>query len=137
MGAIVQRLVEPGADLLVGAVSDPDLGPVMAVGVGGRQAGLAGGAAFRVLPGTDVEADELIDASESVVARIEGFRGHPRLHRAALRALVLRFSALLRQCPEAVEVDLNPVRVTPERCVVLEMRMRVERRPPPQRVKTW
>ena len=39
--------------------------------------------------------------------------------------------------PEAVEVDLNPVRLTPQRCVVLEMRIRVERRPPPQRVKTW
>jgi hypothetical protein len=49
-----------------------------------------------------VEADELIDASDGVVARIEGFRGHPRLHREALRELVLRFSALLRQCPEAV-----------------------------------
>lgn len=136
-GAIVQRLVGPGADLLVGAVSDPDLGPVMTVGLGGRQAGLAGAAAFRVLPSTDVEADELIDASESVVARIEGFRGQPRLHRETLRALVLRFAALLRECPEAVEVDLNPVRLTTERCVVLEMRMRVERRPPPERVKTW
>jgi acyl-CoA synthetase (NDP forming)/RimJ/RimL family protein N-acetyltransferase len=136
-GAIVQRLVEPGADLLVGALSDPDLGPVMAVGLGGRHAGLAGGAAFRLLPKTDVEADELIDASESVVARLEGFRGHPRLHRRALRELVLRFATLLEQCPEVVEADLNPVRLTSERCVVLEMRIRVERRPAPQRVKTW
>jgi hypothetical protein len=84
-----------------------------------------------------VEADELIDASDGVVARIEGFRGHPRLHREALRELVLRFSALLRQCPEAVEADLNPVRLTSERCAVLEMRMRVERRQPPARIKTW
>jgi acyl-CoA synthetase (NDP forming)/RimJ/RimL family protein N-acetyltransferase len=137
IGVIVQRLVEPGADLLVGAVSDPDLGPVMAVGLGGRHAGLAGSAAFRVLPSTDVEADELIDASEGVVARIDGFRGRSRLNRVALRDLVLRLSALLRACPEAVEVDLNPVRLTSTRCVVLEMRIRAERRPPPQRVKTW
>jgi acyl-CoA synthetase (NDP forming) len=137
IGTIVQRLVEPGSDVLVGAVSDPDLGPVMALGLGGRHAGLAGSCAFRVLPGTDFEADELIDASESVAARLDGFRGHPPLHRNALRDLVLRFSALLRACPEAVEVDLNPVRLTAERCVVLEMRIRAERRPPPQRVKTW
>jgi hypothetical protein len=136
-GALVQRLVEPGADVLVGALSDPDLGPVMAVGLGGRQAGLAGGAAFRLLPKTDVEADELIDASESLVARMEGFRGRPHLHRHGLRELLLRFSALLEHCPELVEADLNPVRLTPERCVVLEMRIRVERRPAPQRVKTW
>jgi acyl-CoA synthetase (NDP forming) len=136
-GAIVQRLVDPGADLLVGALSDPDLGHVMAMGLGGRQAGLAGGAAFRLLPRTDVEADELIDASESVVARMDGFRGYPHLDRRALRDLLLRLSGLLAQCPELVEIDLNPVRLTADRCVVLEMRMRVERRPPPQRVKTW
>ena len=62
-GAIVQRLVAPGADVLVGAFSDPDLGPVIAVGLGGRQAGLAETVAFRLPPATDIEADELIDAS--------------------------------------------------------------------------
>ena len=41
-GAIVQRLTAPGADVLIGTVNDPDLGPVMALGLGGRQAGLAG-----------------------------------------------------------------------------------------------
>ena len=72
-GAIVQRLVAPGADFLIGAVSDPDLGPVMAIALGGRQAGLAGTAAFRVLPATDVEADELIDASDERRLAAGGF----------------------------------------------------------------
>jgi acyl-CoA synthetase (NDP forming) len=136
-GALVQRLVGPGADLLVGAVSDPDLGPVMAVGLGGRQAGLAGTAAFRLMPDTDVEADELIDASESVAAQLAGFRGRPELDREALRDLILRFTCLLRDHPEASEVDLNPVRVMARGYVVLEMRMRAERRRAPERVKTW
>jgi len=43
IGAIVQPLVAPGgADVLIGAVSDPDLGPVLAVGLGGRRPDLAG-----------------------------------------------------------------------------------------------
>jgi acyl-CoA synthetase (NDP forming) len=42
IGAIVQRMCAPGgADVLVGAISDPDLGAVLAVGLGGRRAGLA------------------------------------------------------------------------------------------------
>ncbi|MBV8734039.1 MAG: acetate--CoA ligase family protein, partial [Solirubrobacterales bacterium] len=135
--AIVQRLVPAGADLLVGAVSDPDLGPVMAVGLGGRQAGLAAAAAFRVLPSTDVEADELVDASEAVVMQLDGFRSGRPLKRDALRDLLLRFSALLRECPEAVEVDLNPVRLAPDACVVLDAQLCVERRAMPERVKTW
>ena len=136
-GAIVQPLVGPGADVLVGAVSDPDLGPVMAVGLGGRQAGLGSSAAFRPLPGTDVEADELIDASHSVAIQLAGFRGGPALDRIALRELLLRFARLLDKCPELVEADLNPVRCMPRGCVVLDLRIRAEDRRPPARVKTW
>jgi acetate---CoA ligase (ADP-forming) len=136
-GAVVQRLVAPGADVLVGAVTDPDFGPVIGLGLGGRQAGLAGTTAFRVLPTTDVEAEELIDASESVVAQLEGFRGGAKLDRIALRELVLRLALLLRNVPEVVEADLNPVRCMPTGCVVLDLSVRIEHRSAPGRVKTW
>ncbi len=136
-GAMVMPLVAPGADLLVGSVSDPDLGPVMALGLGGRQAGLGETAAFRPLPATDVEANELIDASRSVAMLLEGFRGSPALDRGALRELLLRFALMLRECPEVVEVDLNPVRCMVDGCVVLDVRMRMEDRRDRARVKTW
>ena len=136
-GAVVQPLVEPGADVLVGAVRDPDFGPVMAIGLGGRQAGLARTVAFRVLPMTGVEADELIDASESVATQLHGFRGSPEIDREALRDLMLRFAGLLRESPEVAEADLNPVRCMPKGAVVLDLRVRVERRRPTERVKTW
>ena len=138
IGAIVQRLVAPGgADVLVGAISDPDLGPVMAVGLGGRQAGLGRGAAFRLLPETDAEADELIDSAEGVATQLDGFRGSALLDRQALRELILRFALLLREAPEVVEADLNSVRCMTSGCVVLDMRLRIEHRRPVERVKTW
>jgi acyl-CoA synthetase (NDP forming) len=136
-GAVVQPLVAPGADVLVGAVRDPDFGQVMAIGLGGRQAGLARTVAFRVLPVTVAEADELIDASESVATQLDGFRGSPPVDREALRELILRFALLLREVPEVAEADLNPVRCMPEGYVILDMRVRVERRRPTERVKTW
>ena len=137
-GAIVQRLIAPGgADVLVGAISDPDLGPVLAVGFGGRRAGLGRSAAFRLLPVTDAEADELIDSAEGVVTELDGFRGSAVLDRQALRELMLRFSLLLRELPEVVETDLNPVRCMTSGCIVLDMRIRIERRRPAERVKTW
>jgi acetate---CoA ligase (ADP-forming) len=129
--------VAPGVDVLVGAVRDPDSGPVMAIGLGGRQAGLARTVAFRVLPVTGEEADELIDASESVATQLHGFRGSPPVDREALRELILRFAQLLRELPEVAEADLNPVRCMPKGCVVLDMRVRVEPRRPTGRVKTW
>ena len=133
----MQPLVRPGADVLVGVVTDPDLGPVMAVGLGGRQAGLGRTAAFSVLPATDVEADELIDGSEGVSMLLDGFRGAPKLDRAALSELVLRFALLVRTVPELSEADLNPVRCTASGCVVLDLRVRIGQHRAPERVKTW
>ncbi len=138
IGAMVQRMVGPGgADLLLGAIADPDLGPVVAVGFGGRRAGLDGSTAFGLLPGTDAEADELIDSAPGVATQLDGFRGSAVLDRQALRELMLRFALLLRELPEVVETDLNPLRCTTNGCVVLDMRMRIERRRPVERVKTW
>jgi acyl-CoA synthetase (NDP forming)/GNAT superfamily N-acetyltransferase len=137
-GAILQRLIAPGgADALVGAVADPDLGPVLGVGLGGRQAGLSRGAAFRLLPATDAEADELIDSAEGVAAQLDGFRGSALLDRQALRELILRFALLLREAREVVEADLNSVRCMADGCVVLDMQLRIEHRRPVERVKTW
>jgi acetate---CoA ligase (ADP-forming) len=138
IGAIVQRLIEPGgADVLVGAIGDPDLGPVLAVGFGGRHAGLGQSTAFRLLPVTDAEADELIDSAEGVATQLDGFRGSAVLDRQALRELMLRFALLLRDLPEVVETDLNPVRCMTNGCVVLDMRLRIEPRRPVERVRTW
>jgi acyl-CoA synthetase (NDP forming) len=136
-GAVLQRLMPPGADLLVGTVIDPELGRVMAVGLGGRHGGLAGTAAFRLPPNTDIDADELIDASKAVTTQLDGSRGLPHLDRGALRALVLRFALLLRETPEIAEADLNPVRCMLNGCAVLDTRLRVERARPIERVKTW
>jgi acyl-CoA synthetase (NDP forming) len=136
-GAIVQPLVGSGADVLVGALADPELGQVMAVGLGGRQAGLARDVAYRLLPFTDVDARELIDASEAVAIQMRGFRGSPPKDRLALQDLILRFAGLLRAVPELVEVDLNPVRCLPDDAVVLDVRMRLDDKPLAESVTRW
>ena len=136
-GVTVEPLVGSGADVLLGALADPDLGQVMAIGLGGRRAGLGRDVAYRLLPFTDVDARELIDAAETVSIQLDGFRGSVPLDRLALQELILRFTALLRAVPELVEVDLNPVRCLPDGAVVLDMRLRVERRPRAESVTRW
>jgi len=97
---------------------------VLALSHGGHRAGLGRGAAFRLLPVTDTEADELIDSAEGVATELDGFRGSPLLDRAALRELILRFTLLLTEVPEVVEADLNPVPCVTNGCVVLDTRLR-------------
>ncbi len=132
-GAILQRLVAPGADVLVGAFSDPDLGSVIALGVGGNQAGSSDTVAYRLPPATDVEADELIDSCAAVAAQLDRFRGAAALDREALRTLILRFGLLLGAVPEVAEADLNPVRCSTGGSLVLETRIRIEHRRPVKR----
>lgn len=136
-GATVQRLIGAGTDVLVGSVVDPDLGPLVALGLGGRLAGLLGGAAFRLLPLTDLEIEDLVAASAGVTAALRGFRGAPALDGRALVDLIARFAALVGVLPEVREVDLNPVRLLPESYVVLDARIRLAPRPTSERVKTW
>ena len=136
-GAIAQPLAAAGVDLLVGAFTDPDLGPVIAVGLGGSRAGLGETVAFRLPPTTDVEADELIDSCHAVATALDGFPDAAALAREPLRELILRFALLLREVPEIVEADLNPVRCSTESSLVLNARLRIERRRPTKRVKTW
>ncbi len=90
-----------------------------------------------MLPVTDADAGELIDSSAAVATELDGFRGSALLDREALRELILRFALLLREIPEVVEADLNPVRCMTSGCVVLDMRLRIEHRRPIERVKTW
>ncbi len=120
-----------------GRSRDPDLGPVIAVGLGGRHAGLGETVAFRLPPVTDVEADELIDSCHGVATELDGFRGATALDREPLRELILRFALLLAEVPKLVEADLNPVRCTTDSSLVLDMRLRIEPRRPDERVKTW
>jgi len=136
-GAIVQPLVEHGADVLLGALTDPDLGKVMALGPGGRQAGLGRDVAYRLLPTTDIDARELIDGSESLSTLLDGFRGSVALDREALGDLILRFATLLRAVPELAEADLNPVRCLPSGAIVLDARVRIERQVRAESVTTW
>ena len=133
----VQPFVGSGADVLLGALADPDLGQIMAIGLGGRRAGLGRDVAYRLLPLTDMDARELIDASETLSVQLEGFRGSLPLDRPALQELILRFATLLRAVPELVEVDLNPVRCLPDGALVLDVRMRVERRVHADSVTRW
>ena len=106
-GAIIQPLVPPGSDMLVGTVNDPDLGSVVAVGLGGLQARLTETAAFRLPPATDTEADELIDSAKGVAAELNKLSAAPRARPGgAARTGPPRFTLLLAEVPEVVEADL-------------------------------
>jgi acyl-CoA synthetase (NDP forming) len=127
-GVVVQSMESGvgGVECLVGVVTDPVFGPLIAFGTGGVLAEALEDVAFRVHPLTDLDADELIGSAKAA-RLLSGYRGAPAADVPALRSLLLRLSRLVEDLPEVAELDLNPVLVRPagSGAVALDARIRV------------
>jgi acyl-CoA synthetase (NDP forming) len=122
--------------VLVGAVNDPEFGPVAGVAPGGGLgwAGpIPGDAAFRLAPLTDVDAEEVVGGAPAVRAALAGGEHDA----AALRDVVLRLGALADAVPELAEAELDPVLVGADGVVIGGARVRLAPPAARDRAKTW
>jgi acetate---CoA ligase (ADP-forming) len=134
--AVVQPMIQGGAELLAGIVQDPTFGALVAFGPGGIFAELIGQAGFRIAPLTDEDADELVQSGKTG-RLVAGYRGAPSADADSLRDLLHRLSRLGEDLPEVAELDLNPVLARPEECIAVDARARVRRPEVVPRTKTW
>jgi acetate---CoA ligase (ADP-forming) len=123
-GFLVQRMVGPGVEMLVGVLADERFGPVVACGAGGGTAEVLGDVGVRLAP----------LAREDALAMIRALRSHALLERdgadiGALADVAVRVGALADGHPAIAELDLNPVMAGPDGAVVVDARVRVA--PPP------
>jgi acetyltransferase len=123
---LVQRLVGPGVELLVGVVRDPGFGPVITVGLGGIWVEALADVAMRLAP---IGEDEALSMLDELRGRrvLDGLRGRPAADRAALGRLIARVSQMAAASPWLAELDLNPVIADPSGAVVVDARARVAR----------
>jgi acetyltransferase len=118
-------LVQPmatGTELVVGALRDPALGPVVMVGFGGVLVEVLGDVAFRLAPVDHAEARAAI-ASLRGFRLLTGVRGRPAADLEALAATVVAASQLIAAVPEVEELDLNPVLAGPAGAVAVDVRI--------------
>ncbi len=123
-GAIVQPMVQPGVEIIVGFVQDPAFGPLVLLGLGGTAVELLGDYATCRVPLTDVDAKEMLFSLRGAPL-LTGYRGSTPVHLEALFDLVLRCGRLAEDLPELGEADFNPVLASPEGIVVVDARLRV------------
>jgi acetyl coenzyme A synthetase (ADP forming)-like protein len=133
---LVQPMIAGGTELLAGIVQDPVFGPLVAFGPGGVLAELIGGAAFRIAPLTDRDADELVGSGKAGQL-VRGFRGAPAADSGALADLLHRLSRLAADLPEVAELDLNPVIALPTGCVAVDARIRLRAPSADRPMKSW
>jgi acetate---CoA ligase (ADP-forming) len=116
---LVEEMVAPGVDLIVGARRDPVFGPVVIVGLGGDEAEALDAVAVRLAPIGEQEAAAML-AELPGAGRTGGWAS--RVDSRSVAGMVATLGALLAAVPELDELEINPLRVTADgRLVALDV----------------
>jgi acyl-CoA synthetase (NDP forming) len=107
-GVSVQKMAQPGIEVIVGVSTDPQFGPVLMFGLGGVLVEVLKDVAFRIIPIVPRDARQMIHDIKGFPL-LEGYRGQDPADLAALENLLLRVSDFVEKHPEVSELDLNPV----------------------------
>jgi acetyltransferase len=111
-GVLVQKMLPPGKEVILGVSRDPKFGPLIMFGLGGIYAEALRDVSFRLAPLRDRVADEMIRSIRSYKL-LEGIRGEPPSDIPAAAESLLRLSQLVADWPEIKELDINPMIVYP------------------------
>jgi acetyltransferase len=113
-GVLVQEMLSPGLEVILGAKKDPVFGPTILFGLGGIYVELLKDVALRAAPLREEDAREMIEEIQGK-ALLDGVRGQPPRDREALVAIMMRLSRMAVELGgEIAELDINPLILYPE-----------------------
>ena len=130
-GFLIEEMMAPGVELVVGGVTDQSFGPMIMLGLGGVYVELFKDVSFRICPIERLDAAGMID---DLVCRpiLEGARGGVMVDREALIQLLLRVGgengALNSGNCWIEEMDLNPIVANLDGLIVVDARIRMKDR---------
>ena len=133
-GVLVQQQVESGLEVIIGAVTDPSFGKLVAFGLGGVLVEVMRDVTFRLAPVTGDDAASMLDAVRGSEI-LDGVRGQPGVDRTALASIIEAVSRLVNDHPEIGEVDLNPVLASPDGVVAVDARFLLDFSEQPERYR--
>ncbi len=107
-GVAVQGMAPAGTEVIVGATTDPQFGPVMMFGLGGVFVEVLKDVAFRIVPLEARDARQMVREIKGLPI-LQGVRGQAPRDIEALESLILKVSEFVAAHPEIAELDLNPV----------------------------
>ncbi|TAK01888.1 MAG: CoA-binding protein [Chloroflexota bacterium] len=124
-GLLVQPMASRGLEMIVGGRRDPQVGPLVVVGLGGVLAEALDDVAVALAPLDVAAAAGLLDRLRGAPL-LDGFRGGPVVDRLAVGEVVAAVSRLIAGDPSIVEVDLNPVIAGPSGAVAVDALVVIE-----------
>jgi len=126
-GVLLEEMIKGGYEVIIGGLRDPVFGPVvMFGGLGGIYVELFEDVSFRLAPIDEREAEEMMKETKGYQI-LAGYRGMEKGDLEGLKNLLVKVSQIMAEHSEILELDLNPVRVFPNRVVVLDAKCIVSR----------
>ena len=108
-GVLVQEMLPPGVEIMLGVTQDPVFGPMVSVALGGIFVEVLGDIVHHLAPVNLPAARDMLRRLKGA-RLLEGVRGMPRADVDALADAIVRLSWLAFDLGDAVaEIDLNPV----------------------------
>ena len=125
-GFTVEAMVDraAGLELIVGASSAGDFGPMLLFGEGGTAVEVVADTALELPPLNLKLAHELLRRTR-VFRKMRGFRNVPPVAIDAVALVLMRISQLVVDCPRVAELEINPLLASAAGCVALDARIRV------------
>ncbi|MGO4330524.1 acetate--CoA ligase family protein [Cupriavidus sp. 2TAF22] len=134
VGVQVQQMITGGQEVIIGAVTDPSFGKLVAFGLGGVLVEVLKDITFRLAPASEEEALSMLDGIAAAEV-LRGVRGAEPANREALAGMIRRVSELVNDFPEIAELDLNPVFASKDGAIAADVRIVVDFAPQPQRYR--
>jgi acetyltransferase len=112
-GFLVQEMAKGGKEVILGMTTDEQFGPILMFGMGGKYVEIIKDITFRLMPLTDVDAQEMVREIKSYPL-LEGVRGEEPVDIGFIVESLQRLAQIVNDLPAIVELDMNPVIVTAE-----------------------
>ena len=125
LGVQVQQMIQGGQEVIIGAVTDPSFGKLVAFGLGGVLVEVLKDITFRLAPATKADALSMLDGIKAA-EMLKGVRGSDPVNREALANLIVSVSDLVNDFPEISELDLNPVFASKKTAIAADVRIVVD-----------
>lgn len=122
-GVTVQRMVTTkGHEIILGSIVDPQFGPVLLFGSGGKYVEVYKDKALALPPLNRSLAKQLMMQTK-IYQILQGVRGELPISLQDLEKILVRFSHLIIDNPEIIECDINPLLASPEEIIALDGRI--------------
>ena len=123
LGVTVQPMIaRQGFELILGSSIDPQFGPVLLFGRGGRLVEIDPDHALALPPLNTTLARRMIEQTRFHRALL-GVRGIPAIDMTALETVMVNFSRLIVEQPWIQEIDINPLLASADGLLALDARV--------------